>query len=435
MWKASLTSLACALTCAGIAAQTTGEKKKDSELDALELSAEPAKPDAATPAKKPAARPSRLSIEASLGRYEFRPGLGSEDTRRLSIDWRYSARLNPTWRAVISNRFDHLRPADGDRNINTLREAYLGWQAEDAANALEFGRINLRNGVGYGYNPTDFFRDGSLRTATTLDPIALRDARMGSVALRAQRLWSGGSLSLVLSPKLDDKPDPDGMSLDLGSTNHSTRAQIGLSHDLAGGVSLQLIGFKQAGESAKLGANVTALLNESVVFHAEAAHGRALTLADRVFSSPTASKRRASQLVSGFTAAMPASLSVTAELQYNGAALSEGEFATIGRQPGGVLALNGYLLEADRLQDMASRRALLLYVSKKSLVVKDLDLTAFVRTNLDDKSRLLWAELRQTFGARTDVALQWQHLSGKALSELGVLPLKRSMQLVVTVRL
>lgn len=432
----ALTALACAWLCVGVAtAQTAGEKKKDSELDALELTAEPAKSDAAA-AKKPAATPSRLAFEASVGRYVFRDALGDEDTHRFSIDWRYSARLNPRWRAVISNRFDHIKPADGDRSINTLREAFLGWQSEDATNAVEFGRINMRNGVGYGYNPTDFFRDGSLRTTTTLDPVALRDARMGSVAVRAQRLWAGGGVSFVLSPKLDDKPDRDGASLDLGSTNHSTRAQIGWSHDLAGGVSLQLLGLKQTGESMRLGANLTALLSESVVLHAEAAHGRAASLVDRAFATPAPKKRRASQLASGVTAALPASFSVTAEVQYNGFALSENEFAAIGRAPGaGVPALNGYLAEADRLQDSGSRRAFLLYLSKKDLGLKDLDLTAFVRTNLDDKSRLIWAELRKELGARSDIAIQWQQLSGKPLSELGVLPLRRSFQLVFTVRL
>ena len=57
--------------------------------------------------------------------------------------------------------------------MNSLREAYLSWQPASGASILEAGRINLRYGPGYGYYPTDFFRDGSLRTSTTADPLAL----------------------------------------------------------------------------------------------------------------------------------------------------------------------------------------------------------------------------------------------------------------------
>jgi hypothetical protein len=40
--------------------------------------------------------------------------------------------------------------------VNSLREAYLSWQPEGGNMVMEFGRINLRYGPGYGYNPTDF---------------------------------------------------------------------------------------------------------------------------------------------------------------------------------------------------------------------------------------------------------------------------------------
>ena len=44
---------------------------------------------------------------------------------------------------------------------------------------LTFGPpFNLRFGPGYGYNPTDFFRDGSLRVLTTADPFALHEIRL-----------------------------------------------------------------------------------------------------------------------------------------------------------------------------------------------------------------------------------------------------------------
>lgn len=405
-------------------------KPKDSELDALDLKAEPTK---AEVAGKDAAKPVRLSLEAAVGRYQLRYGLGDEDTYRASFDFRFSTRLSPAWRTVLSDRLDHLKPASGDRTINTLREAYLGWQNESANTSVEFGRINLRNGSGYGFNPSDFFRDGSLRTSTTLDPIALRDYRQGSFALRAQRLWAGGGVSAIVSPKLTNTRSNSGASLDLGSTNHSTRLQLGWSHDPVSGVSLQVLGFKQTGEQPRLGGNFTALLGGSVVLHGEAAYGRERDLADRVLAASGAQERGKARLATGLTTTLPGSLSLTGELQYNGFALSKSAWDRLGAS-GGPGALGTYLQEADRLQDLPVRRALLVYLSKKDLFVKGLDLTSFARINVADKSRLLWAELRHEFGA-ADVALQWQQLNGKPLSEFGVLPLKRSVQLTVTYRM
>ena len=46
------------------------------------------------------------------------------------------------------------------------------------------GRINVRNGAALGYNPTDFFRSGALRSVVSIDPNSLRENRLGTVMLR-----------------------------------------------------------------------------------------------------------------------------------------------------------------------------------------------------------------------------------------------------------
>ena len=64
------------------------------------------------------------------------------------------------------NRMDGI---SGNRDINTLKEAYLSWQAQPDRVA-DLGRINARNGVALGYNPTDYFRAGALRSTVSIDP-------------------------------------------------------------------------------------------------------------------------------------------------------------------------------------------------------------------------------------------------------------------------
>ena len=51
---------------------------------------------------------------------------------------------------------------------------------------IDLGRINVRNGVALGYNPTDYFRAGAVRAAVSVSPASLKENRQGSVMLRGQ---------------------------------------------------------------------------------------------------------------------------------------------------------------------------------------------------------------------------------------------------------
>ena len=88
-----------------------------------------------------------------------------------------------------------------------------------------------------------------------------------------------------------------------------------------------------------------------------------------------------------------------------------------------------YQVEAQRLQDLAARQAILVYLSQKDFLTKNLDVTAFVRANLNDASKLVWMELRRHW-TNFDLALQWQQTLGRATSEYGVLPDRRVVQLL-----
>ena len=88
--------------------------------------------------------------------------------------------------------------------------------------------------------------------------LSLRENRLGTVMLRAQRLWTGGSISAAFSPKLADRPNPDGWSLDLGSTNNRDRALVALGTQFSQRFSSQLLLYKQSGLTPALGANMTA---------------------------------------------------------------------------------------------------------------------------------------------------------------------------------
>lgn len=388
--------------------------------DALSLESAPAE-------KAELSNSTKLFIEGAVGNASQRYLPDSVDTRRASVDLMYSDRIGPGLRAVFSDRIDAIHPSamGVDGLVNSLREAYLSWQPDGGDTVVDFGRINLRNGPAYGYNPTDFFRDGSLRVITSADPFALRQNRIGSVMVRAQRLWNGGSFSAAYSPKLADRPSAEGWNLDLGSTNNRDRALFTLGTQISQNVNSQILLYSEDAVTPTLGANMTALLSDAAVAHLEWTHGSEIDLLSRVLGTPTNRVTR-DRFVAGVTYTTLSKTSITAEYQYNGFGLDQSGWAGLGGVPTTQLA---YLSEALRLQELAPRSAYLIYVTQKALWLTDLDLTAYLRVNAVDNSKLAWVELRHHW-PKFDLTFQYEQNIGSADSEFGVLPDRRVMQVI-----
>jgi hypothetical protein len=389
------------------------------DLDALALEGAP-------PADIPEkSSPTRVFVEAAAGRISQRYGLADIDSHRLSLDFTHKANFGGGWRAGLSDRLDNIHPAGegSPSTLNSLREAYVGWQDETGGTLMEVGRVNLRNGTAYGYNPTDIFRDGSLRAVTTADPLAQRENRMGTFMLRGQHIGAGGTVALAFAPKVSDQPSTERFSIDAGATNNRNRSLLTYSAKYSDRLSGQALLAYDEGRGPQWGANMTALLSDAVVGHAEWLRGRDQVLLGAApgQSSGRATRNRAS---AGLTYASAKRLSITAEYEYNGFAASEAAWAQAG-----PVGLAGYLIEIQRRQEIASRGAYLVYATQRDLFKKGLDLTALVRVNAQDHSRLGWLELRHHW-SRFDLAMQWQQTSGRAAAEYGFVPYRRSLQIL-----
>ena len=392
----------------------------DADADALDLQSAPQ-------ASADAAPGTRFFIEGALGSADQRYQSDNQNLARGSFDLNYSARLGAGWQGVFSDRLDVVSTTESGISspVNSLREAYLSWQPDGGDKLVELGRVNLRYGPGYGYNPTDFFRDGSLRIQTTVNPFEKRENRLGTIMLRGQALWTDGSLSVAYSPKLADDPSSNGWSADLGATNNVNRGLVALSTKLTERVSTQLLAYQVQGSSPALGASATALLSDAAVAYAEFTRSSEPSLLSRALGLQDP-KESANRFTGGLTYTTDGKLSVTAEYQYNGFALNAANLAALGATPSIEQA---YLLTAQNLQELASREAYMIYVTQKDLGLKGLDLTAFVRVNAGDHSRLGWLELRQHW-SRFDMALSYSQASGNASSEYGVFPYSRVLQLL-----
>lgn len=401
-----------------------GNTSPPSDLDALDLKGAPEE------AAGGAVTPTRLFVEGALGAISQRHGAGDRSQRRGSIDLVHSARLGSTWRIVLSDRIDVVSPVEpgAPHTINSLREAYAGWATDGGAGVVEFGRINLRNGPAYGYNPTDFFRDGALRVTTSTNPFTLRENRLGTVMLRGQLLWHGGSASLALAPKLANHASAKSFDLDLGATNNRHRALLTLSQQWSERINSQFLLYKDDGLEVQPGANLTWLLSDAAVAHVEWSYAKGPSLADAAWQTGRVN-RSGTRLSAGLTYTTPSKLSLTLEGQANSLALSSVDWNRALTSNPGLLGL--YLTEAARRQDLASRRAVLVYATQRDLGMKNLELTALLRGNLDDHSRMIWFELRYHW-TQLDLALQWQVNSGRAGSEYALIPQRQVIQLVGT---
>ncbi|GAC1406897.1 MAG: hypothetical protein NVSMB6_03810 [Burkholderiaceae bacterium] len=374
----------------------------------------------------------RVFTEASLGRTAQHYGLSSYNTSRLSLDLLYDGILSPGWRLVFADRVDRnfqSAKATGvdSYTVNTFKEGYLSWRP-DGAHIIDAGRINARYGVALGYNPTDFFRSGAIRSLVSVDPNSLRENRLGTVMVRAQSLQAGGSITAIYAPRLERTPSSAPFSPDFGATNNRSRWLLSGSRQFSENLNPQFLLFGGAGQSVQAGLNLSALLNRSTVGYVEWSGGSNHALFDDASGTNNGSSFR-QRAATGLTYTTSNKVSLTAEYQYNGAGLSKTQWAALGSAA--VANYFRYRTEILDLQELPTRTALFFFGTWQDAFITHLDLRAMVRYNAADRSRLNWAEARYHL-SHADVSLQLQHNGGSRSSEFGALPQRRVMQALVT---
>lgn len=393
--------------------------------------------DALLLADKPPAATERASdwhvfTEGALGAANQRYGLPMQHTQRWSLDMQYDKTLTPGWRFLFADRLDVTSQDQFAHHttVNTLKEAYLSWQQSDSQ-IIDLGRINARNGVALGYNPTDYFRTGALRSIVSVDPASLKKNRLGSVMLRGQKLWASGSLTALYSPKLADQPSDAPFNADLGATNNANRWLLSASKKLSDNVNPQWLIYGEEHHTPQLGANLTSVLNDATVAFAEWSGGRSRSLRSQALNTEDDNAFR-SRLATGLTYTTENKISLTLEYDYNGAGLDRHGWDAL--RSGSPVAYGQYRKWAQTIQDPVTRQSVFFYGTWQDAMINHLDLTAMMRFNAIDHSRMSWIEGRYHW-EHADLALQWQLNGGGgggAASEFGALSQQRIIQAVAT---
>ena len=197
---------------------------------------------------------------------------------RLLLDVRDTRELGRTARLIFSDRLNlraesDLSFPDRESVVNDLREAYLEWRLADQT-YLALGRINLKSGIALGYNPTDYFKARTVSEPLSADPTVLREDRLGTVMLRLQHIWRGGSFTLALAPRLrrrsriysnTELPSFDPM---LGRTNSDNRFLLKSSIDLSADLSPEVLVYHDD-HGTRLGLNLSTTVGQRVVAYLE----------------------------------------------------------------------------------------------------------------------------------------------------------------------
>ena len=197
---------------------------------------------------------------------------------RLLLDVRDAWEVGGATRLILSDRLNLRAESDlsfpeHENVVNDLREAYAEWRLAGQT-YLAFGRINLKSGIALGYNPTDYFKTRTVSEPLSADPTVLREDRLGTVMLRVQHIWHGGSFTLAFAPRLRasspiySNTGLSGFDPGLGRTNPDNRFLLKSSIDLPADISPEVLVYHDD-HGTRLGLNLSRTLGQSVVAYVE----------------------------------------------------------------------------------------------------------------------------------------------------------------------
>lgn len=341
---------------------------------------------------------------------------------RLLFDIRQAWDIGRGLRFTYSGRLN-LRAEDGlglpnhENLTNDLREAYLSWEPIDQL-FVDAGRINEKSGVALGFNPTDFFKTRAVVEPLSVDPVVLREDRLGTLMLRAEHIWTWGSLTTAYAPAVaSDSPVYTSFNLRsfdpmFDRTNAHDRWLLKGSIDVGEGLSPELLAYESQG-SVRFGANIAENVGQSIITYIEWSGGRrgtvsadALSFGRATGSLPTAAAgalpglgnvgfRNEVAVGASYTTALP-KITFNLEFLYNQAGFSGADWDEWFRTGDGASALSPiagalwYVREyvADQ-QDLISRRFAFLRMDWVDAFVPNLELSGFAETDLIDGSTRL----------------------------------------------
>ena len=343
------------------------------------------------------------------------PALGVAWQNRASVDGNVQWKPFSTLALTLSDRLnvyvqDQQAVLSRGTVRNDFREGYLTWQPHTDV-YLEAGRINVRNGVGLGFNPTDFFKTRTLVGQSSLDPSVIRQNRLGALMVRGQAIWGSASATLAFAPKVAAPSaiagDSLGLDPQLSATNAANRWLATFSFEVLD-LSPQLLGYLEHGRS-KVGINLSRALGDAIVAYGEWAGGPEQNLAARAFAfgaqtgtfpagAPppfpiNTARAFRNDVNAGLSWTIATKVTLNVEYHYHEAGFGRGAwsdwFDLPAAAPPGLAAERWYLRGyASDQQEPVTRHEAFVRADWPRAFVPDLELSAFTFVDLLDGSAL-----------------------------------------------
>lgn len=385
----------------------------------------------------------------------YPPSLASRWQNRASLDASLSWRPANPLVLTLSGRLN-LFAQDGVSFVSpdtiraNLREAYATWQPISGF-SVEAGRINVREGVALGFNPTDFFKTRTLVDQSSLDPSIVRQNRLGTVMVRAQGIRAGVSVSAAVAPKLASPPpltesNPIGIDPHLGAMNGAWRAEAVLGFEVAD-LSPQLLGYLEEGRS-KIGLDVSRPIGGAVVAYAEWAGGPEKSLAARAADSgkntgtlpqnapivppDSGATSFRNDVAAGFSWAIAATLTLNAEYHFHQGGFARADWSYGFSHPADARQLwyvRGY---ANDQQEPMSRHQLFARVAWPRFLSRDFEVDGFAFVGLIDGSVLSQLSFSDYLSKDWTLAAFISGNFGAPRSERGSFPQAATLTLQIT---
>jgi hypothetical protein len=379
------------------------------------------------------------------------------DVRR---EWRAGRRLTLTFSDRLNVRAQNDLAFPTEENlINEWREGFVSWEIFDST-YVDAGRINLKSGAALGFNPTDFFKTRAVIEPLSSDPSVLREDRLGTLMLRAQRIWTGGAMTVAFAPAIsqaspiysDSNLPSIGPSFD--RTNARARLLVKGSINLAADFSPELLVYREGGRT-RFGVNITRGIGQNVVAYAEwsggaepsaiddaLAYGRDTRVlpvgAPIALSDDSASTFREDLSVGGSFSTKP-KLTLNVEYHFHQSGFDRRDwerwFMAGGDATNASLAarelwfIRSYALDR---QDPLTRHSLFTRADWVDAFIRHLELTGFVNMDLYDRSSLAQLAADYFASSKWTIGVQASLNVGGRGSDFGSLPQRTSLLFKLT---
>lgn len=319
--------------------------------------------------------------------------------------------------------------------------------------SLRLGRINLRNGVATGFNPTDWFRDNSLVVTGSAAAADRRNERLGVLAVTGTTTLGRGLLQVGYRPEISAGSNSfwtgmDNIGLGLDRTNATDAGFVKFTPDLGTNLSVTANVLVLDGQPG-VGFELSGTIGDNLVLYAEVMGQRRRSLAAEALAdgAGTAAFRAGlgadesigwqGQSAIGLNWALPQQwvgvrdISLTFEHHFNGAGLSSAQIDTLSSASGADAAAAGALYGmANRRQDPLARQQLFTRLAWNN-VWNDADLSMLAYYVPADGSGLGQVSLDVPITQAATLNLRAVQSFGGETSVYGANPNKSSLQAAV----